>query len=653
YCPSFTVALRLLCLVRLFTAATATIPDCDEVYNYWEPTHYLQYGRGLQTWEYAPTYAIRSWAYIALHALVGTVPAIVSRNRLQVFYSIRFVLAIVCAACEAHFYTAVVEHFNRRIGRYLLVALMLSAGMAQASVGYLPSTFAMYTTMLAAAYFIRTPSIATRGPSRTMGAVLSLAAGAVLGWPFSGAVGLPFALEEAFSGGAQPLEHLPWRRWMPQRWRLLAKCIATATVVILIPVTLIDSLFYRRLAVVSWNIVRYNVLGGADRGPDLYGTEPWWFYLANGAINFNILWLLALGSLPLLVFTVLLDRSRFCANAVGITGPAAMLVIRLAPFYVWLSIFSLQAHKEERFLFPVYPLVCFNAAVALYLARGWIDRGLAVVRYPPASLHRRRLVACSTFGVLALSTLVSFSRIAGMYIYYRAPMEVYAHLVNVETPGRLASLAAANQTATPLRVCVGKEWYRFPSSYLLPENARLYFLRSHFRGLLPKYFTESQSTQDAALNTLPFGPPIEHASGWRPGTWSLPTGMNDLNIEEADRYVDADACDYIVDVDFPHRYAEDPQEPRYALHTQWEAVHCHPFLDAERSRRLSRALWLPGWLSAGGKEGDGRRWGNYCLLRRNAYTNKQNAPEPAEVSPERELPSGDGSQDQLLARDEL
>jgi alpha-1,2-mannosyltransferase len=37
------------------------------VYNYWEPLHFLTLGRGFQTWEYSPLYALRSWAYIVLH----------------------------------------------------------------------------------------------------------------------------------------------------------------------------------------------------------------------------------------------------------------------------------------------------------------------------------------------------------------------------------------------------------------------------------------------------------------------------------------------------------------------------------------------------------------------------------------------------------
>ena len=38
------------------------------VYNYWEPLHFLLYGDGMRTWEYSAKYAIRSWAYVLLHA---------------------------------------------------------------------------------------------------------------------------------------------------------------------------------------------------------------------------------------------------------------------------------------------------------------------------------------------------------------------------------------------------------------------------------------------------------------------------------------------------------------------------------------------------------------------------------------------------------
>lgn len=38
--------------VRALGAAVNIIYDCDEVYNYWEPLHYVLYNYGKQTWEY-------------------------------------------------------------------------------------------------------------------------------------------------------------------------------------------------------------------------------------------------------------------------------------------------------------------------------------------------------------------------------------------------------------------------------------------------------------------------------------------------------------------------------------------------------------------------------------------------------------------------
>lgn len=44
--------LALLAAVRVLGAALYLVHDCDEVYNYWEPLHFLLKGTGMQTWEY-------------------------------------------------------------------------------------------------------------------------------------------------------------------------------------------------------------------------------------------------------------------------------------------------------------------------------------------------------------------------------------------------------------------------------------------------------------------------------------------------------------------------------------------------------------------------------------------------------------------------
>lgn len=46
------VAFVLLLFVRGYSASRNLVHDCDEVFNYWEPLHYLLYGYGFQTWEY-------------------------------------------------------------------------------------------------------------------------------------------------------------------------------------------------------------------------------------------------------------------------------------------------------------------------------------------------------------------------------------------------------------------------------------------------------------------------------------------------------------------------------------------------------------------------------------------------------------------------
>ena len=156
-----------------------------------------------------------------------------------------------------------------------------------------------------------------------------------------------------------------------------------------IPVIGIDSLAYGELAIVPWNIVRYNIFGGSERGPELYGIAPWNFYLNNLVLNFNCILPLALISLPALGVTYFIDRRRLglISPTSDQSSPFTLLGLRLAPLYLWFGILSLQPHKEERFMFPAYPLLCFNAAVALYLIRGWLEIAFIKVTNSPYKVN--------------------------------------------------------------------------------------------------------------------------------------------------------------------------------------------------------------------------------------------------------------------------
>ena len=178
-------------LVNTLAAAFAPIQDCDEVFNYWEPTHYLNRGFGLQTWEYSPEYSIRSWLYIVIHAIVGKFGSLLSSRTTAEFYFVRMALGAVCAACETRLLSTICKTFNVRVGIMFGIVMACSPGMFHASVAYLPSSFSMYTTMLGMSAFMD-----WRGGLKTAPGMMWFGIGAIVGWPFSGLLLLPLLAED-------------------------------------------------------------------------------------------------------------------------------------------------------------------------------------------------------------------------------------------------------------------------------------------------------------------------------------------------------------------------------------------------------------------------------------------------------------------------
>jgi alpha-1,2-mannosyltransferase len=175
----------------LLAALYAPIQDCDEVYNYWEPTHYLTHGYGLQTWEYSPQYSIRSWLYIALHAAIGKLSTYIVSSKTSEFYCIRIALALVCAGSQAKLFTTIAKVLNPRVAIMFMIIMLTSSGMFYASVAYLPSSFAMYCNMLAMSSFLE-----SRAGSGIENGIMWFGIGGLIGWPFAAALIIPFLVEE-------------------------------------------------------------------------------------------------------------------------------------------------------------------------------------------------------------------------------------------------------------------------------------------------------------------------------------------------------------------------------------------------------------------------------------------------------------------------
>lgn len=173
--------------------------------------------------------------YVAIIELVPRVN--VATEKRAAFFAVRIFLATISVLVEATLFRSIADRINDRVGRYHFFLMFFSAGMWNASTGvsdpnsflsnssnnnfaaFLPSTFAMYTTMLACSYAF-TPT-STKNKHRTLAATSLFAAGGIIGWPFALALAIPFIFEELFVFGADVVPPEARRSWMAKRFTRL------------------------------------------------------------------------------------------------------------------------------------------------------------------------------------------------------------------------------------------------------------------------------------------------------------------------------------------------------------------------------------------------------------------------------------------------
>ncbi|CAI0438140.1 unnamed protein product [Linum tenue] len=429
-------------LLRYMSATSNIIHDCDEVFNYWEPLHFLLYKSGFQTWEYSSQFALRSYLYINFHELVGLPASWLFRDdKVRVFYAVRLFLGVISVIADATLVVALSRRYGKRLASYALAMLCLTSGCFFASTSFLPSSFSMYAMSLSSGLFLlEKPAMA----------VSVAAIGVLLGWPFSMLAFLPLVL---FS--------------LAKRFKLSFFAGAVTSLTLVVLSVLVDYRYYGRWTSSVLNILVYNVAGGGES--HLYGTEGPLFYLRNGFNNFNISMVLSL------LFLVILPivRRKYAPD----------LLVVVSPLYIWLGFMSLQPHKEERFLYPVYPLVCVAASSVIESFPDLVrdkhnlnDNSIIVVI---AKVIRPLVLSL----ILCASHARTFSLING----YAAPMEVYKILDHYHDAGSGAVL------------CVGSEWHRFPSSFFVPDYVgEVRWIDDGFRGLLPLPFNSSLGGTSAA-----------------------------------------------------------------------------------------------------------------------------------------------------------
>lgn len=565
------------------------IDDTDETFGYWEVLHYWLYGHGMQTWEYSPDYAIRTYAFIApLWGAGEALKAVLGRGddaKVEVFYGIRVLLGIFTALAQAKFLTAIRQSHGVEgplLFRLTLLLLVFAPGVFFSSTSFLPSAVAMSCVMMCCSEWM-------------MGKHLSLifwgsVAVLMTGWPFVGLIVLPLGI------------HMLVQRFQlsGQLMGVVNFAFSALRIVAVVAITAgaIDIVAYKRTVSPTLNIFLYNAVGSKE-GDELYGTAPASYYIRNLFLNLGVSWPLALAGALLTLRSALekpgalLEPTRQISLTMQISGA------------LWLGVLFARPHKEERFMYPAYPLLAYLGAqglVALVNLVGRLAAALLGISDPPSLSHLLNLLPAvgaragskgkdkATRGVreglaiavkhvclvvaVAAAAALSCSRVASNVNNYAGYMQLWLKL------GKVLRLRRDRE----IRVCTGGEWHFFPSHFFLPSHVRLAFVRDSFHGQLPQLFREDGS-----------------------GSWAPPLQpFNKLNREELSRYTDLDSCDFVVALIDPDgdQTSHGPMVASMTLAgTQGAAatgggfafVADEPVLDPSRSSSaLARAFFIPG-----------------------------------------------------------
>jgi len=552
------------------------------------------------------------------------------------FYLVRLVLAIAFSFAECHLADALTL-VSDELSNWFLVFEISSPGVFQASVSLLPSSFALLFGMLSTASIIKyfrydllshkiendfaesiekegtlskknaendelsdstipdsasdsmessnlgaktdqtnadfmnltTPQLflctlykeALAGRDRYFAlAIASSAIGGIIGWPFCLLLTVPFIFHVAISILARRSPLKPLSSINSKKWTLFIYFLAGIACVYMVTWTglEIDSLFYNKRTIVPWNIVFYNVLHATkESGPNIFGVESSFYYFVNLLLNYHVIFLFALANL----FTLSSKTFKM--------GFKEGFVTYRLPLLLWLTVFSFQPHKEERFMFPAYHMISISAAAfASKIFRMFIFYQRQGICY-----HVTR------FAFFFIVVLCGVLRITCLIENYGAPLSAFKALSSYDA---VIYNDLANST-TAENVCIGREWYHYPSSFFLKSNQRLRYVENGFRGMLPGDFIE----------------PSNHSfGGIRNSTRINQKGFNNLNHYNPDfSQKGFDRCDYFIDINMPVNTDVGEislfDERGSSIFPEWQTMRCEKMIDPDNSSGLAKLIHIP------------------------------------------------------------
>lgn len=189
-------------------------------------------------------------------------------------------------------------------------------------------------------------------------------------------------------------------------------------------------------------------------------------------------------------------------------------LLYILPFFLWFVFWLFIPHKETRFMMPAYPFFVLAAVRCIYFlffSDGWVKADRASNSSPFLSSYngngvtatvaeahgpapsKRRLLCRRLSGLLVLLCFatISYSRALAIYHFYSGPQRLFYDwypLLQAEAEAKYRrSIAEPTVSATVVStdvsvaqqkmesqayfiVCVGAEWFRFPSSFFIDSH---------------------------------------------------------------------------------------------------------------------------------------------------------------------------------------
>jgi len=235
-----------------------------------------------------------------------------------------------------------------------------------------------------------------------------------------------------------------------------------------------------------------------------------------------------------------------------------MFTLHLSPLYIWMAIFFAAA-------------VCVSSIQKIYKLLTNEKKVFGSVSFPDHGWIQKITIT--------ITTLFSISRILALIFGFVGVLNLYSNTVRQIGDQLSTENQAENQTSASYNLCLGKEWHRFGTHFLIPDIFDVHFIRSEFRGQLPGKF----------LGSWPLSTSYDIISK-KPKL--LRQKFNDDNSEEIDRYLGLSECDFIIDREGDY-VPTTKLEPRFSKTDEWEIVSKHKMINLENSPGWAKSFYIP------------------------------------------------------------